>query len=1742
MEGTTIEADFRLNMDLKIVGRKLFEYQPLNRTILDSYNFALREEIPRVFQLNTPRFTLDDGTQVRVVHENFQWLYPHTGNIDTKGDIYWPYMARLNKDNYTIPFYVDKIFQERKGNEWVTVQTLSTRHIVDYPCMLSSMACNLSRINRILPPDFKGVRDPNNLATMIYEDVYECPNDPMCYFIYNGLEKVLITQEKLATNLSFTRIRKKTDQLVCEVRSLAPDANIYLNYVYLLAHKDTLKQTIHIYIPIIKNQRNSINVVNLLRLLLFINGDVDEANSFEEAERMFREYMDRNTNASQLKQYNDFTVEEARRLIEFEDFLAQMAEDFGLTGAREDEELRRLLEEYDPTKTEENQDEPFYVFIEKNYAKVTKAKLKQRRTITTIINAYKRSLGEDEVRRGDYKPNAQELTNLRRDLNRNFLPHIVSSDLDSKLTVLVDMILRVIKVHLNISAPSDIDHYGVKRLETPGYLLLGLFARIYSKVIRDTQNDLQAARISGEWWKIYEATWNKYRGEIQKTIRSSMVESKWGVKNSKQKTGVSQQLSVLSLPARWSMVRRVGSSIGKKSVVTKAREVNPTQFAVVCPNETPEAAQCGLVKALSVSAYITVEMPSEDVEEILNIEAFYDAVATRGLADDTYQEYLQNPEYYLRYDPSEVDANATPFYINGAFLGYVNGPVVRNLLVAARRRGRIHRHTSITLGVEKDRLENKSFLRVFTTMGRGVRPLFIVGTDGDLEYIRYRGQSNTFTFESLLQNGVVEYVDVMEAEFLNIAIGYDELRANPGRFTHMEIDPSFIFGISANLMNFPQFNPAPRVSLTAHMLRQFVGVTLTSYQHRPDTGLKVLRYPQKQLISTDIYKEIGLEEQPGQQIITLAVLPEESNIEDAIIVNKASLERGLFNSDGYEIYTVETQEGQRIESKREELVQGVVPERRPLKVTSYKSVYPEACEEDIPPELRGLLPRGYLQPPCQYRPVTTIREASENYPVQKGDVLAAKSFINERGERQESTVIYGEERGVVDRIFRKQTPSSVSNVVRIRIRTENIPELGDKLMAPYSQKGVIGAVWPQEDVPFDPYTGVTPDILVSPHAFPSRMTIGMILEILVGKAVSCSNLQFKDHVIPGDILVEPILPVEGLRYSELSEKEKQVFRLLFNRYFVQPLRAGEDFVIPATVEEREDIRLLKQATREGKRYSDIKPMQRVQFKNLFPKLHQEGLDIAKERIREGQQDILDFVLPQALLAQPDVLVRQVDIGRKVWSIPATERRPRVSHLPPLQQKAYTILYDEISDYDPRQVADVIRKKGIRDLYNEHQRGLERRTIQACDTTAFREPDMCAVQDLLKDYGYRPQGEAALVSGQYGTMYQAAIYTGVCTYNALKHMVKDKMQARDTGKIQLINRQAVHGRAKGGGIRMGCNQPEWEIKLLLVFVTEGYTFKFREHPNQIIFRFLTFEMEEREWRKVHLDYYANSHQISNDGQVYSNISKLILKQHERNGYKAVGLCFKNKRKTCYIHDLVASAFLGRKEGHVVNHKDGNKQNNHVQNLEWITYKENTRHAIKSGLVGKTSKAVAQYDLLCNLIATYSSATEAATAIGEPQQQKHIPSVCRGKRLTCAGYVWKYVEEKHNARNDLVDEEEKREVEGYPRYLVTPSGKVLGLWKKQYLIPKLQDSGYLQVKLCNEQGKDDWNIHRLIAQAFIPNPENKPFVNHKNGIKSDNRVENLEWVTASENMIHAANVLGKRKVIGTSSAREPSVLNQ
>jgi len=286
-----------------------------------------------------------------------------------------------------------------------------------------------------------------------------------------------------------------------------------------------------------------------------------------------------------------------------------------------------------------------------------------------------------------------------------------------------------------------------------------------------------------------------------------------------------------------------------------------------------------------------------------------------------------------------------------------------------------------------------------------------------------------------------------------------------------------------------------------------------------------------------------------------------------------------------------------------------------------------------------------------------------------------------------------------------------------------------------------------------------------------------------------------------------------------------------------------------------------------------------------------------------------------------------------------------------------------------------------------------------------------------------------------------------------------------------------------------------------------------------------------WKQLVIDNINYDYEVSNLGNIRSFSRKKILKGSLRNGYLGVSISKNNIKKTYDIHQLVILTFIGKKEHDliVVNHKNGIKTDNRFENLEYCTRTMNTKHAIDNNLLPKITKKVNKLDpITFKILETYNSMLEAGEA--NNIDARHISCVCKGKRKTTGGYAWEYVNDINILK--IQEDSNHKQILNWENYLISKDGKVYSKRLEKYLEPKTLPNGYQSVKLCNNKIMRDYYIHVLVGEHYLEMPKidrKLLVINHKDGNKKNNNLNNLEWATQTENMNHYQTVLKKTKII-------------
>ena len=636
-------------------------------------------------------------------------------------------------------------------------------------------------------------------------------------------------------------------------------------------------------------------------------------------------------------------------------------------------------------------------------------------------------------------------------IDRNLLPHIgrTPEARFEKALFLGEMACRIIELRLGKRKPDDKDHFQNKRLKLAGPLLADLFRVAFRNLCRDIKYQLERMGVKRQMLNVSAGV---RPGIITDRLQHALATGNWG----RGRVGVTQLLDRTNIISTLSHLRRLQSPLSRSQPNFEARDLHPTHWGRLCPNETPEGSNCGLVKNLALSAAISVGIDSKLITEIL---------------------YRMGVVPYLEAS-DELKAKGAKVFVDGRPIGFAQSP---KELVENIRRKRRNREIPKEVNAAYHHIKELGRDEVYVNCdeGRVCRPLIVVEdgapklTEEHLEKLR----SGEWGWSDLVREGIIEYLDAEEEEDALVALNFEDVTE---KHTHVEISPHLILGICSSLIPYAEHNQSPRNSYEAAMSKQALGVSATNFQLRVDSRSHILHYPQTPLVRTKPLTVIGYDLRPSGQNCIVAVLSFEGyNMEDALIFNKASIERGLARSTFYRIYEAEG--------------------RQYLGGLKDKFTVPQ-------PGIRGYRGEQY------YRLLESDGIIGPEAKVEGGDVLIGRTspprFLEEykefevRGPSMRDTSIdtRTSEVGIVDAVFITETGEG-SKIIKVRVRDQRIPELGDKFASRHGQKGVIGMIVPQEDMPFSS-KGTIPDIIINPHAIPSRMTIGQFLESMAGKVAA----------------------------------------------------------------------------------------------------------------------------------------------------------------------------------------------------------------------------------------------------------------------------------------------------------------------------------------------------------------------------------------------------------------------------------------------------------------------------------------------------------------------------------------------------------------------------------------------------------------------------------------------------------------
>jgi len=669
-------------------------------------------------------------------------------------------------------------------------------------------------------------------------------------------------------------------------------------------------------------------------------------------------------------------------------------------------------------------------------------------------------------------------------LDWGLLPHLGKQpdNRKEKTQFLGEAACKLLELKLGWIQPDDKDHYGNKVVKFAGQMLADLFRTAFRNLVRDMKYQLER---SGQKRGINAVSAAIRPGIISDKLNNAIATGNWG----RGRVGVTQLLDRTNYLSTISHLRRVQSPLSRTQPNFEARDLHSTHFGRICPSETPEGSNCGLVKNLALSAIISVSVSSEEV-----VEKLYE-FGTAHFSDVK----------------DSVKKDGARIFVDGKLIGYhKDGEKLANSLRELRRSSKIHPHVGISIHQPEQEGATKR-LYVNCNAGRVLRSLIIVkdGKSVLTQDLLDKVTKKLVSWNDLIRMGVIELVDANEEE--NCLITFDDKHVK--KHTHIEIFPSAILGAGASIIPYPEHNQSPRNTYESAMAKQSLGFSTPMMNTSTYVRQHSMLYPQTPIVTTKAMGLLGLEKRPAGQNCVVAVLPFDGyNIEDAIVLSKSSVERGLGRTFFYRIYESESKQ------------------------------YPGGMRDNFEiPNVDDNL-RGY-KGEKSYRLLEDDGIIASESAVSGGDILIGKTspprFMEEYRElesrgpyrRDTSIGVRPSEIGVVDTIVLTQSNEG-GKMYKVRIRDMRLPEIGDKFASRHGQKGVVGILAKAEDLPYTA-DGVSPDVLINPHAFPSRMTVGMMMESITGKAAAIRGKKVDASAFVGEKMddVKDVMKDAGFKYS-----------------------------------------------------------------------------------------------------------------------------------------------------------------------------------------------------------------------------------------------------------------------------------------------------------------------------------------------------------------------------------------------------------------------------------------------------------------------------------------------------------------------------------------------------------------------------------------------------------------------------------
>lgn len=1002
----------------------------LTKHHLDSYNdFASNRILNTVKALN-PILVIKNQENNAITHEIEVFIggksseeiiinKPSVVEYDTQRLMY-PNEARLRDFTYQSEIFanIDVKYTTKEGvNENIVEERFENIKIGAIPIMLHSKLCIL-----------------HDMSPEMRREMGECKRDHGGYFIIDGKEKVIVAQERIATNRIFINTSKDPKYSHEGLIRCTSDENpLFPKLVVFYVNKTKSHN------PLVENENNKEN-----------DKDADENED------------EKDSNKKDKRINHSIVVQIPYCLQKIPLFTL-----FRALGVESDMNiLKHILYNVDNTE---------------RYLEFLRASVIHGSSVGTQEEAL-----EYIANFVEHKSVATVMKILINDLFPN-----VGPSLRNKAIFMGHLVKKLVNMCLGVTPPTDRDSYVHKRVDISGFLLGNIFRDYYNQFRNVIRSNIDNQYLYGPWRntrnieKLINPTNMSFifKSDIIENGMKKSLKGLWGksmVTNSTEhmKQGLVQDLSRISYLGFISHLRRVNTPIDPTSKVVAPHHLHSTQWGIMCPCESPDGGSIGLLKNFAILCNVTFD---KDPKVIIN-------------------HMMKNGMKLLEDVSVESLESYTKVLVNSNFIGVTHEPAnFVKMLKLLKLNNIIDPYTSISWNVVANEVH------VLTEAGRCCRPVFTVA-NGELLIEKYINdiKSNKISWEyffkqrtketydmKVLQEHMspIEYIDVEETSCALIAMDKSYLGKNT-RYTHCEIHPSTI--LSVLTLNIPlcQHNQAPRNIFSGAQGKQAIGIYATNFNDRIDTMSYVLHYPQRSLVNTRYMEYMHNNDMPnGENLIVAIATYTGYNQEDSIIINRSSIERGCFNLTYFKTLIAKEEENDFEKLTFQNTINMVKQEGKDvanLRLANYKKI----DNAGFPIINAHIKENDVIVGRCSVTSKTI--EDKTNTALNVFNKSTQENIYHDRSIIADKTM-----GGIVDKVYIYYDENDQRSC-KVRFRKVRQPELGDKLCSRTAQKGVVGMVIPQENMPFNK-DGIVPDIIINPHAFPTRMTLGHLLECLIAK-------------------------------------------------------------------------------------------------------------------------------------------------------------------------------------------------------------------------------------------------------------------------------------------------------------------------------------------------------------------------------------------------------------------------------------------------------------------------------------------------------------------------------------------------------------------------------------------------------------------------------------------------------------------